>query len=179
MSRFSCRERVCSTRCQRNPRARPSRRDTFAVLDADPDLPDIREDDPRWVRCAVYTRQSVKRSGDAPAVTSCALQRTLCTEFVRNKTWEFWYPIAERFDDEGESGTTLERPGPAKLLRRIEAGDIHRVIVYRVDRLTRKLADLARVVGRMGTPGIEHAVSRVSGADACPSRRRQPAGPRC
>lgn len=83
----------------------------------------------------MYTRQSVKRSGDDPAVTSCALQRTLCTEFIRNKTWEFWYPLAERFDDEGESGATLERPGLAKLLRRIEAGDVHRVIVYRVDRL--------------------------------------------
>jgi len=62
-------------------------------LDAEPDLPDIREDDPRWVRCAVYTRQSVRRAGDDPAVTSCALQRTLCTEFIRNKTWEFWYPV--------------------------------------------------------------------------------------
>jgi DNA invertase Pin-like site-specific DNA recombinase len=107
-----------------------------------PDLPD---DDPRWVRCAVYTRRSVKRPGDDPAVTSCALQRTLCTEFIRSKTWDFWYPIAERFDDEGESGATLERPGLAKLLRRIEDGDIHRVIVYRLDRLTRKLADLARL----------------------------------
>jgi hypothetical protein len=60
--------------------------------------PDRPDDDPRWVRCAVYTRQSVKRPGDDPAVTSCALQRTLCTEFIRSKTWEFWYPIAERFD---------------------------------------------------------------------------------
>ena len=94
----------------------------------------------------MYTRQSVKRPGDDPAVTSCALQRTLCTEFIRSKTWDFWYPIAERFDDEGESGATLERPGLAKLLRRIEDGDIHRVIVYRVDRLTRKLADLARLI---------------------------------
>lgn len=114
-------------------------------MDAEPDLPDIRADDPRWVRCAVYTRQSVKRSGDDPAITSCAIQRTLCTKFIRNKTWEFWYPIAERFDDEGESGATLERPGLAKLLRRIEEGDVRRVIVYRVDRLTRKLADLARL----------------------------------
>lgn len=93
----------------------------------------------------MYKRQSVKRPGDDPAVTSCALQRTLFTEFIRNKTWEFWYPIAERFDDEGESGATLERPGLAKLLRRIEVGDVHRVIVYRVDRLTRKLSDLARL----------------------------------
>jgi hypothetical protein len=114
-----------------------------------PDLPD---DDPRWLRCAVYTRQSVKRPGDDPAVTSCALQRTLCTEFIRSKTWEFWYPIAERFDDEGYSGATIERPGLAKLLRRMEEGDIHRAIVYRVDRLTRKLADLARLPIRSAAP---------------------------
>lgn len=114
-------------------------------MDAEPDLPDIRADDPRWVRCAVYTRQSVRRPGDDPAVTSCAIQRTRCTEFIRNKTWEFWYPVAEHFDDEGESGATLERPGLAKLLRRVEEGDVRRVIVYRVDRLTRKLTDLARL----------------------------------
>jgi hypothetical protein len=71
----------------------------------------------------VYTRQSVKRPGADPALTSCAIQRTLCTEFIRNKTWEFWYPVAERFDDEGESGATLERPGLAKLPQRIEEGD--------------------------------------------------------
>src|SRR5690606_40642889 len=88
-------------------------------------------------------------------VQTCALP-ILCTEFIRNKAWEFWYPIAERFDDEGESGATLKRPGLAKLLRRIEAGDVHRVIVYRVDRLTRKLADLARLRSeerRVGTGG--------------------------
>lgn len=97
------------------------------------------------MRCAVYTRQSVKRAGDDPAVSSCAIQRTLCTEFIRNKSWELWYPIAEHFDDEGESGATLERPGLAKLLQRIEEGEVRRVIVYRVDRLTRKLADLSRL----------------------------------
>ncbi len=114
-------------------------------MDAEPDLPDIREDDPRWVRCAVYTQKEVKRAGDDPAGTSCAIQRTRCTEFIRSKTWDYWYPIAERVDDEVESGATLERPGLAKLLRRIEEGDVRRVIVYRVDRLTRKLADLARL----------------------------------
>lgn len=98
----------------------------------------------------MYTRQSVQRPGDDPAVTSFALQRTLCTEFIRSKTWEFCYPSAERFDDEGESGATLQRPGLAKLLHRIEAGDVRRVIVYGVDRLTRKLFDLARLAELVG-----------------------------
>jgi hypothetical protein len=70
-------------------------------VDTRPSLPD---DDPQWVRSAVYTRQSVKCPGDDPALTSCALQRTLRAEFIRSTTWEFLYPIAERFDDEGESG---------------------------------------------------------------------------
>lgn len=115
------------------------------------DLPDH---DPRWVRCAAYTRQSVKRQHDDPAVTSCAIQRTHCTEFIRSKTWEYWYPVAERFDDEGESGATLERPGLAKLLQRIVDGDVRRVIVYRVDRLTQKLADLARLAAFFERHGV-------------------------
>jgi hypothetical protein len=114
-------------------------------LDAEPDdLPDIR-DDPRWVRCAVYTRQSVTPPDDDPAVSSCAIQRDLFSAPSSFAARPGWYPVAERFDDEGESGATLERPGLAKLLRRIEEGDVKRVMVYRVDRLTRKLADLARL----------------------------------
>lgn len=151
-----------------------------------PDLPD----DARWVRCAVYTRQSVKRPGDDPAVTSCAIQRTLCTEFIRNKTWDFWYPIAERFDDEGESAATLERPGLAKLLRRVEEGDVRGVIVYRVDRLRRprvlrtlsvngtgqvRMLELSGVVARSATPRTSNRrVGTDSRARADRSRSRVP-----
>lgn len=51
----------------------------------------------------MYTRQSVVRAGDDPALASCAVQRTLCTEFIRSMAWRGWYPIGERFDDEGEA----------------------------------------------------------------------------
>lgn len=67
-------------------------------MGADVDLPDLRDDGPRWVRCAVDTRQSVKRLGDDPAVIACAIQRTLCTEFNRGKTWNDCYPTAELFE---------------------------------------------------------------------------------
>ena len=134
------------------------------------------------MRCAVYTRQSVRRAGDDPAITSCAIQRTLCTEFIRNKTWQFWYPIAERFDDEGESGATLERPGLAKLLQRIEEGDVHRVIVYRVDRLTRKLADLSRLAAfferqRVGLTIVAGNIGFSLPAGQKRERERRPARP--
>lgn len=104
---------------------------------------DAENDDFPLIRCAVYTRQSVVRAGGDPALASCSVQRTLCTEFIRSMAWRGWYPIGERFDDEGYSGTTTERPGLEKLVARIQDGDIHRVIVYRLDRLTRRLTDWA------------------------------------
>ncbi len=93
-------------------------------MDAEP------TDDLPLIRCAVYTRQSVVRAGDDPALASCAVQRTLCTEFIRSMAWRGWYPIGEHFDDEGYSGATIERPGLERLIARIQDGDVQRVIVY-------------------------------------------------
>ena len=107
---------------------------------------DTEPDDLPLIRCAVYTRQSVVRAGDDPALSSCAVQRSICTEFIRSLAWRGWYPIGEHFDDEGYSGATIERPGLERLLARIQEGDIQRVIVYRLDRLTRKLTDWALLV---------------------------------
>ncbi|EYF07207.1 hypothetical protein [Chondromyces apiculatus] len=52
-------------------------------------------DDTRFVRCAIYTRQSVEHAGDDPALASCAMQRAKCIEFIREKTRHYWYPIGE------------------------------------------------------------------------------------
>lgn len=104
------------------------------------------DDDPQplKVRCAIYTRQSVARDGD-PAIASCKVQRAKCIEFIRSMAWRGWCVAGEHFDDEGQSGATTDRPSLAKLLRRIEDGEVHRVIVYRLDRLTRRLADWAKL----------------------------------
>lgn len=59
--------------------------------------------------------------------------------------WRGWFVAGEHFDDEGQSGATTDRPGLAKLLRRIENGEVQRVIVYRLDRLTRRLVDWAKL----------------------------------
>ncbi len=99
---------------------------------------------PLTIRCAIYTRQSVAREGD-PAIASCTVQRTKCIEFVQAMAWRGWYVAGEHFDDEGESGATTDRPGLAKLLTRIENGKVHRVIVYRLYRLTRRLCDWAKL----------------------------------
>lgn len=84
------------------------------------------DDDPHplTVRCAIYTRQSVVRDGD-PAIASCKLQRAKCIEFIRSMAWRGWFVAGEHFDDEGQSGATTDRPGLAKLLKRIEDGEVH------------------------------------------------------
>jgi site-specific DNA recombinase len=130
---------------------------------------DAETDDLPLIRCAVYTRQSVVRAGGDPALASCTVQRTLCTEFIRSMAWRGWYPVAERFDDEGYSGATIERPGLEKLVARLQDGDIQRVIVYRLDRLTRKLTDwalLVRVFARshVGVTVVHGAIDAEAGS---------------
>ncbi|MEO0995576.1 MAG: recombinase family protein, partial [Pseudomonadota bacterium] len=61
--------------------------------------------------------------------------------------------LANRYDDGGVSGGTLERPGLQRLLADIGAGRIDRVVVYKVDRLTRSLTDFARLVERLDGAG--------------------------
>ncbi len=83
--------------------------------------------------------------------------------------WRGWYPIGERFDDEGYSGATIERPGLERLIARIQDGDIQRVIVYRLDRLTRKLTDwalFARVFERfnVGLTIVHGAIDAEAGS---------------
>ena len=98
-------------------------------------------------RCAVYTRQSVVGRGGDPALTSCQLQRDACLEFIRTRASQLWCPISERFDDEGWSGANAERPALERLFQRIQEGAIDRIVVYRMDRLTRNVTDWARIAG--------------------------------
>ncbi len=107
----------------------------------------------RPVRCAIYTRQSVVRPNGTD-FTSCEAQREACLELIRAHAPEGWIPIDERFDDAGESGATINRPALARLLERIASGEVDRVVVQRLDRLTRSVSDYAELVGtfkRRGT----------------------------
>lgn len=72
-------------------------------------------DERRPVRCAIYTRQSVARPGST-GLSSCAVQRELCEEFIAARRMEGWIANPERFDDEGKSGSTLDRPAMDRLL---------------------------------------------------------------
>jgi DNA invertase Pin-like site-specific DNA recombinase len=96
-------------------------------------------------RCAIYTRKS-SEEGLEQEFNSLAAQREACEAFICSQRHEGWVLARSHYDDGGFSGGNLERPALQRLLDDIRAGRIDIVIVYKVDRLTRSLADFARLV---------------------------------
>ena len=108
-------------------------------------------------RCAVYTRKSTEDGLDQD-FNSLHAQREACEAYVRSQAGEGWKLLPDPYDDGGFSGGTMDRPALARLLADIEAQKIDTIIVYKVDRLTRSLADFSRIVDVLDA----HDVSFVS-----------------
>src|SRR5881227_2703369 len=101
--------------------------------------------DPNRRRCAIYTRKS-SEEGLEQEFNSLAAQREACEAYIRSQQHEGWVLARTRYDDGGFSGGNMERPALQGLLADIRAGRVDIVVVYKVDRLTRSLADFARLV---------------------------------
>jgi DNA invertase Pin-like site-specific DNA recombinase len=99
----------------------------------------------RRLRCAIYTRKSSEEGLDQE-FNSLDAQRDACEAYIRSQAGEGWRPVRARYDDGGVSGGTIDRPGLQRLLEDIGAGKVDTVVVYKVDRLTRSLADFAKIV---------------------------------
>ena len=104
------------------------------------------------IRCAVYTRKSSDEGLDQE-FNSLDAQYESCVAYIASQRHECWKLVPERFDDGGISGGTLERPGLQRLMAEIDAGRIGMVVVYKIDRLTRSLADFVRLVERLDAKG--------------------------
>jgi site-specific DNA recombinase len=96
-------------------------------------------------RCAVYTRKS-SEEGLEQNFNSLHAQRQACEAFIKSQTGEGWRLIKTAYDDGGFSGGTMDRPALKALLADIKEKRIDVVVVYKVDRLTRSLADFAKIV---------------------------------
>ncbi|PPD15855.1 MAG: hypothetical protein CTY25_03935 [Methylobacterium sp.] len=96
-------------------------------------------------RCAIYTRKSSEEGLDQD-FNSLQAQREACEAYIASQRQEGWRLIPNEYDDGGFSGGSMERPGLKRLLADVEAGRIDIVVVYKVDRLTRSLADFAKIV---------------------------------
>jgi len=96
-------------------------------------------------RCAIYTRKSTDEGLDQ-SFNSLDAQREACAAYILSQQHEGWQELPDRYDDGGFSGGSMDRPALAALLGDIRAGRIDTVVVYKVDRLTRSLADFAKIV---------------------------------
>jgi DNA invertase Pin-like site-specific DNA recombinase len=104
-------------------------------------------------RCAIYTRKS-SEEGLEQDFNSLDAQREACEAFIRSQAGEGWRLIKNRYDDGGFSGGSMERPALKRLLADIRERSIDVVVVYKVDRLTRSLADFARMVELFDAHGV-------------------------
>ncbi|HVZ03581.1 recombinase family protein [Hyphomicrobium sp.] len=100
---------------------------------------------PERHRCAIYTRKS-SEEGLEQDFNSLDAQREACEAYIKSQKSAGWIALPAMYDDGGFSGGSMERPALRRLLADIEAGQIDTVIVYKVDRLTRSLADFAKIV---------------------------------
>jgi len=96
-------------------------------------------------RCAIYTRKSSEEGLDQE-FNSLDAQREACAAYITSQAGEGWRKRTDHYDDGGISGATMKRAGLQRLLNDIASGQVDIVVVYKIDRLTRSLADFARMV---------------------------------
>ena len=107
----------------------------------------------RKLRCAIYTRKS-SEEGLEQEFNSLHAQREACEAYIASQRSEGWVVLREQYDDGGVSGGTLERPGLKALVQDIEDGLVDVVVVYKIDRLSRSLADFAKLVEVFDRTGV-------------------------
>jgi site-specific DNA recombinase len=107
----------------------------------------------RSLRGAIYTRVSTDQ-GLEQDFNSLDAQREACEAYIKSQAHEGWRLVRDRYDDGGFSGGSMARPALRKLLIDVEARRIDVIVVYKVDRLTRSLADFAKLVETFDAHGV-------------------------
>jgi site-specific DNA recombinase len=105
------------------------------------------------VRCAIYTRVSTDHGLDQE-FNSLDAQYEAASAYIKSQAHAGWTLIRSRYDDGGYSGGSTDRPDLQKLLDDIRARKIDVIVVYKVDRLTRSLADFAKLVELFDAHGV-------------------------
>lgn len=111
----------------------------------------------RKLCCAIYTRKSTDE-GLEQDFNSLDAQRDACENYILSQKAEGWLQLPERYDDGGYSGGNMDRPGLQQLIADIKKGAVDIIVVYKIDRLSRSLADFAKLVEIFD----EHKVTFVS-----------------
>ena len=104
------------------------------------------------IRCAIYTRKS-SEDGLEQEFNSLDAQREACASYVASQKHEGWVLLPTAYDDGGLSGGSLERPALQRLMQDMRDGLVDQIIVYKIDRLTRSLADFSKIVDVLDAAG--------------------------
>ncbi len=115
------------------------------------------------IRCAIYTRQSVDPRGE---LSSCQVQFDLCAAYIQSLRSLGYQLIAERFDDEGYSGATLDRPALQRILGLVRAGAIDHLVIYRLDRLSRNLRHFTTLLEELLANNVRLDIVTAAGLGA-------------
>jgi site-specific DNA recombinase len=107
----------------------------------------------RSLRSAIYTRVSTDQRLEQD-FNSLDAQREASEAYINSQAHEGWRLVRERYDDGGYSGGSMERPALKKLIDDVAARRIDVIVVYKVDRLTRSLADFAKLVETFDAHGV-------------------------
>jgi len=105
------------------------------------------------MRCAIYTRKSTSNRLDIE-VNTLQTQREVCQAYIKCQAHRNWIEVDHPYDDGGFSGGDLERPALKRLLDDIEAGRVDMLVVYKIDRLSRSLADFVRLLDVLEKYGV-------------------------
>ncbi|MBV9066000.1 MAG: recombinase family protein, partial [Methylobacteriaceae bacterium] len=108
---------------------------------------------PKILRCAIYTRVSTDHGLDQD-FNSLDAQREACSAYIKSQAHEGWRQNREHYDDGGFSGGSIDRPALQRLLEDIRSRKVDVIVVYKVDRLTRSLADFAKLVELFDDQGV-------------------------
>jgi DNA invertase Pin-like site-specific DNA recombinase len=105
------------------------------------------------LRCAVYTRKSTDEGLDQE-FNSLDAQREACVAYIASQVGLGWNLVPDLYDDGGISGGTMDRPALQRLLQDIRDKRVDVVVVYKIDRLTRSLADFSKIVEIFDAGGV-------------------------
>jgi len=120
------------------------------------------------IRYAIYTRQSVDKGDE---LSSCEAQLMTCRDFARATGEPGLHWTGQRFDDEGYSGATLDRPAMRRLRKVIDLGGIDRLYAVALDRFTRNMRDAVVLLDELERAGAEWRLVHQSELTSGPETR--------
>lgn len=104
---------------------------------------------------ALYARKSIEKENSISCETQLEYCRTMIKPDEQNEK-------VITFVDNGFSGGNVDRDGFQKMMRQVERGKIDKIIVYRLDRISRSLSDFVNILNTLKKYNVKFISSQES-----------------